>query len=353
MSIRNPTVSEFETTTIVPRSTPATKHLLPTEYFAVKCSFILSGTTNAVANAIRRVICTELVTKALFVEDGHITTNDEFVIPELLAKRMRAIPLNQDCPPGAQFSLHATNDGTTWRHVHASELSVVGQHKLKSSQFSGKQVLLILNPGKTIKMNPITVRMESASTVGSGMHAVASACRSIAMDVVPRDYYVEVPGKSNEFTTEGISSTMADPRKWKISFTTNGTIDPAECVRQACDNIINRLTIAADSVDQITAATTEVVGGASGKAGAAGKDAESSIPTAYNLVLGGETDTIGNLFMKHTIVLFPEIHAASYHIDEYDKTCALKVRTIDDPHDVYTEVLTSTIDIFRKIKGQF
>lgn len=354
-SIRSPVVSDFETTEIIPTATPAAKHLLPTEYHRVKCSFVLSGATNATANAIRRVIASELPSKAMFVEIGDITTNDEFVIPELVANRIRMIPLDQKCPVDSQFSLYATNDTLRPRNIHASELSVIGAHKMKSLPFSSKQVILTLNPGKTIKMTPITIRIESASTVGSGMHSLASGCTSIALDVELRDIYKEIPGKPNEYETVGISTTLADPRQWKISFITNGTIDPAECIKQACSNIISRLETAAEMTDQITAAvsveapdvSSAVIGGAQKKI------TTVDAAAAYALVLGGETDTIGNLFMKHAIVLFPEIHAATYHIDEYDRICVLKIRTIDDPNDVYNEVLSTSADIFRRIRDQF
>lgn len=357
-SIRNPIVGEFETAQIIPKSTLGNEHTLPTEYFGVKCSFVLSGVTNATANAIRRVISTELITKAMFIDVEDITTNDEFVIPEMVAARIRMIPLDQKCPAGAQFSLYATNNKTRPRFVYASELSIIGQHKMKSLPFSSRQIIMGLNPGKSVKMNPISIRMESASTDGSGMHAVACHCASVALDVEIHDDYVEIPGKPNEFRTIGVSSTIADPRKWKISFITNGTIDPAECIKQACDNIIARLNTVNESLDQITAAVDEntvesaiVIGGASKQTSVSKHSTD--IANAYALVIGGETDTIGNLFMKHAIVLFPEIHAATYHIDEYDKTCTLKIRTIDDPRDVFDEILSTSADIFRSIKSQF
>jgi len=87
---------------------PEVRKLLPTVLKPQRYEFTIVGVDNAIANAIRRVLCLELPVKALVCNYEDIETDDAHVIPEVIVKRLRMIPLLQSCPAAATFSLNAT-----------------------------------------------------------------------------------------------------------------------------------------------------------------------------------------------------------------------------------------------------
>jgi hypothetical protein len=137
---------------------------LPKILFPKHMEFQISGVSNAVSNAIRRTIACELLVSGLHAEYESIQTNDMLIIPEMLVKRFRMIPIDQTTPLDAIFELTATNTTDIVRDVKSSEIRIVSPGKgtkerpqLKKLPFNETFTLFTLEAGKSIKIENIGI----------------------------------------------------------------------------------------------------------------------------------------------------------------------------------------------------
>ncbi len=286
---------------------------LPKTLFPVKCSFEINHPmcNNAVANAIRRVIGSELPVKALVCTNDDIKTNDEFVIPEMLASRLIMIPLAQSCPLDTIFELDVTNN----EPVPVDVLTGQFTSKLRKLPFNENMPFMTLNPGKTITIKNIKVVRDFGYIEGKSCHVVAVHCVALVLDVAPLNTYEDTGKPSRE----------TDGHHWQIKFRTNGTMDPKDIIREACDNIIAR----AKAVDAMVDET--IVDG-----------------KQYRLTVMNETHTIGNLFMKTICDLFPQISYINYNRHQTLPAIQINCETDDD----FKSVIKTAADHIEKIFGR-
>lgn len=302
------------------------KNLVPTTLIPEKIDFVLNNCNNAIANAIRRTVLCELNVRALYCEYEDILTDDPHIIPEMIQKRLRMIPLSQDIPQNAVFEVGGRADESTF-DIKTSMIKQVGGSKGSkgskgsegSSNYFNKTItLLTLQPARSIKIKNIHVVSEVGIKIGRAMHAVGFNATSIALDV---DQY-------NQYENTGVPSHNADPRKWKVSFNTNGTMSPNEIVINACNNIIERLKKVSD---------IEII----------------EHENQYILKLYGESHTIANCIVKSTVDLYPDIDAITYHVASVDRVATIKIRYSDDISIMLKTVLDNLIKKFQIIKGFF
>lgn len=299
---------------LVPNVSDALKKLLPTRLFASKISFDLVGVSGAVSNAIRRTISCELSVNRMYCEYSDLTTTDEFIIPEMVIKRLKMIPIDQKTPAGAVFELTATNPTNMERDVKAGEISTKG-----TLPFNSTFTLFTLKPGKSVKINNITLKPGHGYIAGEGMYTLGVNCSSIALDQVPINIYESV----------GIPSSVSDPRKWRVSFVSNGEMEPKKTVGYATDNICARLR----SVQEVLYSI-------------------SNNGNEYILDIPGETHTIGNLLMRTILDLFPNTPAVVYTCANMERRCTMRIITDDDISTVYKTTIKHLITMFTEIKDQ-
>lgn len=308
-------------------SDPELKSVLP-DLIPQHCSFIIDGVNNAESNALRRVVMGELPVYHLGCEYENISTNDKYIIGEMLQKRLQMIPIKQDIDPNLKFSLEYDNKSATAIEIPTSY--IVGSKKV---YFDQNIQFLILGSGCYIKIAGITVQKNYPYTDGYGMVSLAIHSSSIVQDVNPPNVYVVKDAtintnKDNTVTT--LSSTMADPKRWKIEFDTNGTIDPAKILKMACDAIIERVTAISDLLQNI-----------------------ESDNDLFTLNIPNETHTIGNLLVKTISDMYPDIKMATYHVPTVGRTVIVKIRTDDDINIMYGAVIKHIVSTFNKIKSLF
>ncbi len=354
------TVENLDITDLRPQlGNSALAKYLPKYYFAKQLKFDISPVSNAVANAIRRTVSMELLVKAMYAEYDDLVTTDDFIIPEMLLQRLSMIPLDQSCSLDAVFELYAENKTANVRDVKSEEFRIVRQGKdgaMKHIPFNNTITFVTLQPGKSVKISNIRVRQAYGYQAGHGMHSVAVNATSVALDQRPIDMYdILSSAFSNELGSEpvivsdsrdssaaksaasksesnqpGIPSSISDPRKWRIGFITNGTMDPLQIVAAACDNLIKRVTGINDLLSLIENTGDE-----------------------YVLVVRGETDTIGNLFMRTISDLFPNIRAVTYMTSSIEWTCTIRVRCDEDINDIYGKAIAVLVEQFKSIKKFF
>lgn len=321
MSTR-PTISDISVTDISPKVPDKYKKLLPSVLHPQHLEMRIDGVSNAVSNALRRTISCELPVLHLSVEYENIITDDRFIIPEMIIKRLRMIPIDQSIPQDTKFRLDITNTTHMVMDVKSSEIVQdirrPGKSPLKPIRaFNETFTLLTLRPGASINIKNIVLATEYGYNSGYGMCALACNVASIALDQVPM----------NNYTNEGVPAAMSNPRSWKLSFNTNGSMDAKQIVIAACDNIIMRVNNVHDMLY-----TVENVG------------------DEYILNIDGETDTIGNLFMRTISDLFPDIRAVSYSTASVGRRCTIRIRCEEDINTVYEAAINYIKSVYETIR---
>lgn len=313
-------VENFEKTALKPRvNNPALEKLLPKTHVPVRVSLELSPVSNAVSNALRRTITDEFPVRCMRVEVGDVSSTDPFIIPEMVAKRFRQIPISQSCPLSAKFELRAVNTGDAVRDVKASEITVVSGPK--TLPFNETFTLFTLGAGKSAKITCIFVHETYGYLHGSGMHSIASGCTSTVAN----------ERLFNPFEPEagGIHSRFSNPRHWKLEFITHGTMEPEAIMAKSCDVLIERLGQTRDLFGSIQSNGDE-----------------------HLLLLAGESDTIGNLLMRTAVDLYPDIPAITYSVDDVERTCTVKMRA-DDALVILENVVKHLMKLFGELKKIF
>lgn len=116
-------------------------------------SFELHNANPAVANAIRRTAISEVKTKALYYDALSVETNEEYIVPDNLHDRIALIPLDQDCPEDATFSLDVANISEA-RTIDVLAADIEGRKNYFNPQFR----LATLHQGKYLRIPKIHVK---------------------------------------------------------------------------------------------------------------------------------------------------------------------------------------------------
>jgi DNA-directed RNA polymerase subunit L len=308
-------ITNVKTTDLAPKiKNPAFHKYLPTRLTALRYEFDISPVSNAVSNALRRTLACEMYVERLHAEFDQLKTTDCFIIPEMVLNRLHMIPMDQTVASDATFELIASNDGAFVRDVKTSEMRIVNagtkasnKQPAKTLPINGNITLCTLMPGTTLKISNITIQGEFGFVKGCGMYAMAVNCVSIAVDQQPINMYGD---------KKGLSSSIANPRHWRVGFTTNGELPPAQMVARACDNIIARIS-AVQSSHSITRNKSE-----------------------YLITMHGESDTLGNLFMRAICELYPDIPSVNWSNGDIERICTLRIQCGDDDINIilYTAI---------------
>lgn len=308
------TVSEISVTNLAVKvKDPAIQKLLPTRYTPDRMRFVLKNTNASIACAIRRTLMSETPTIAMLVDDMNIVCNDGHVNPDIITKRVRLIPLDQDCPTDAVFELDAVNSTMVARDIKTGEFRIK-RGAVKKLPFNENITFVTLKPGCSISITDITVHTAQARALGDGMHAVA-------FDIIARPLGYEMPNAYENIV--GVPSRYSNPTTYEIVFTTNGNIGARKLAAETCRRIAKRVRSVKDILYSIEHHADE-----------------------YQLVIAGETYTVGGLLMRAIHDSYPDIRAVTYTCDESGNTCTMRVRCDDD----ITTVFRTAID---RIAGEF
>jgi len=134
------------------------KALLPTKVNQ-KVKFLLWDTNPAIANAVRRTTISELKIRALVFDISEVKTNDKEIILAELLDRVSLIPIDQDTPLDAVFSLSIINDSSNQEYKvgYSRNMVQVGGKVLKKLPFSETFRLVELRPGRYLEIPRIYV----------------------------------------------------------------------------------------------------------------------------------------------------------------------------------------------------
>lgn len=314
------TARDLKVESLAPRVDKKYAHLVPRECIPVHASVILADVSTAVSNAMRRTIACELPVKAMWAEYDDFATTEPSIIPEMVINRIRMIPLVQSTPDDARWELDVTNTGAELMDVKAAEIRPVGRHTRPA--FNRTFTLCTLSPGATLRMK-IRVHVDHGYVSGSGMHVVACNVTSICADpaFTPLDAYAGA----------GVSCSISDPRVHRLSFNTNGTMEPRDIIVAAADSLIERTGQIKSLLNTPTA-----IEGSGGQ---------------YQITVVGESDSLGNLYMKTICELYPAIGGVKYSTNHLVREMTIYLRCIDEPRDILAEASDAIIATYVKIKN--
>jgi DNA-directed RNA polymerase subunit L len=292
--------------------------LIPKTLVAARCTFIVENVNNAVANAIRRTIMSEMPVTCLYCEYHNIVTDDPYIIPEIIQSRMKLIPVDQKISLTAVYELNAENSESRVIDVKLSKMSATGKPTAKLP-FNETTTLFILQPGCKLSIKDIRPVVDYGYKDGCAGHTVAVNVVSLSKDQEPY----------NPYTKTGIPTSVANPRKWEIAFNTNGTMAPKDIISTSFKEIIARIR-------------SVMVGVASGGGIERGL-------SEYSLVVNGESHTIGNLFVAVINDLYPGISAVTYFVSTTERQFTLRARCEEEFSTVLNTAANHIIEIFEKL----
>lgn len=294
---------------------PEIAALVPKTNLFTSFSCMLYNVNNAIANALRRVCMLDLKIKFLTFEHESFDTTDKYLLSSYVCRRLNLVPLKQSVGLGVKFSLFVKNTNPHAIRVYMADV--------KSSDgkvyFNENIELCSLKANQMLKIDAITV----AEDYGFN-NACAAGC--IHGRCIPQD--VEM---LNMHTKTGVSTTLSNPTQYLLAFNTNGTIDPKELVRRACDVIIER----SNYIQQLSLSATASESG------------------EYVIQVIGENDTLGNLYMRTICDENPSIKCVNYTVNDKNKTMTLVVNSADDAREVIKAANTSIISKFTQIRKFF
>jgi DNA-directed RNA polymerase subunit L len=349
-------------------------------------TFTLSNTNVSIANAIRRVILSDIkaVVFRTFPHNENrvdIKKNTTRLTNEMIKQRIGCVPINmQTDAPLEDYEIHVNvkNNTTETMYITTKDFKIKNKSLdkflsdaeqrtiFRSNQMTGDNILIArLLPGFE-KTEGQTLNFVATLDIGTakedGMYAVASnSCYSntIAPDKVDTAWSEEVTKLESDGMTK---EQIADYRKnWLVSnaqrhflensfdfkIETVGVYQNDELVEQACDIVLNKIERFNNSLQM---KTTKI------------STTESTIDNCYDVVLEGEDYTLGkvleyilfNNYYQEKILTFCGFK--KFHPHDDDSIIRIAFTNKEEMpiiYDTLIEVCGTAAKLFENIKQHF
>jgi len=310
-----PSIRAFTTKELIPDVPEKYRSLLDTRLIPQQCSFEINNVNLGVANGVRRILHSELLTKVLkFAREDFIST-DEFQIVEMIEKRMSSIPISQSISNAAKFSLHAVNNSKETLDVKTSSISIVSG--VKSLPFNSNITICTLQPGKSLTIKNIKID-ESYGYLNS-LYTMCFNTSCVPLDQKPKTIFYNHVSDSDE-----VPASLSNPRKHKIQFTTNGVLDPKMILQNCCASIVSRLEKTREIINELNLTT-------SGE---------------FIYTIPNESDTIGNMVVRQYFDAFPDANI-TYSVNTNKRELYIRVKEITKTQII--KIVDELIQIFEKL----
>jgi DNA-directed RNA polymerase subunit L len=369
----------------------------------------LVGVTDKIANAIRRTILSELTVKALSFEPSEVQTNVAFMIVDELLDRVMLLPIKQDCPDDATFSISIVNGGQEQETLYSSDIS--GDHAAaipkrfhlaeirKGEYLHIPKITIVRGTGfdhamfsmtseysfhnldymdvavVNIKGNRIDKRVavaQVAKRLTEAKHAVPDDLAFKRILVIPNmdykklisedeqtkingakyDYILTRPADSSESEQEWItecSSLTVASSEFRMRFNITDRIDPKQLIPMACDNLVNRLSGCLQDLDAPDNSKRISVRTNSVKFL---HDGSSIVVDMWCMKIFGETHTLGHLLAKHILLQDPDLPFVRPWMDHPQDNNVTIQLIHSEPEKICRNAIASCIEIFGKIRDQ-
>lgn len=295
---------------------PDVTALLPTVFRCTKVTAEMVGVNVAIANALRRTLMGGIPVICMDFEPQALKTNDEFVLVDMLRRRINLIPIRQDLDPTTQFTVHAAN--STEALVTVKSSSIVPVKGNIKDVFNETYDLVDLHPTKALSIDKITIIRGYGNE--DARHVAVFRGAVVPMDQVP----------INQFTGEGVSSALSDPRHHKITFHTNGNIDAKYAVDLACAEMLAMIERGRKAIPHLQT-----------------RDMLTSVS------FDGANDTLGNMLLRTGYDIYPSGADFRYNVDELSGKITFELRTAEDPAVVLGAIFSELRVTIERLRAQF
>lgn len=203
-------------------------------------TFELYETNASFANGIRRCLADEIETISFdFDEYADLHSDDVYILSDFIKKQLDLLPINQELDYSkAKFILHKKNDTDEIIDVLSGDISYVGSESSSFKDMSNvvdpNIFICRLYPRKFVKITKIV------TTTGIGIEdgGKFNLLSNVSYKIIDVEKLKETP-----LETTGKSSMIANPKKFRISYSTHRNIDhPKKVMKKCCDTLIKRLS---------------------------------------------------------------------------------------------------------------
>mgnify|MGYP000876607074 CR=1 FL=1 len=178
------------------------KHLLPQLSHYI-LSFNIYKTKSSFVNAIRRCIIDELPTNNLYFNITDISTNDNFILNDLIQSRIQLISILQNINIDTKFSLNIHNKTTKNIPIYTNNI-INSNNKDKTIYFNQNIKLCDLKPNRFININNIYIKTDyglnnSSYNIGGASYEVINFDmeKNQSMSTDPSDFKFYVYNNGN------------------------------------------------------------------------------------------------------------------------------------------------------------
>lgn len=289
--------------------------LLPTVFRGVKVTVEISGVNIGIANAIRRVLAGGIPVICMDFEPQALKTTDEFVLVDLLRRRINLIPIRQDLDQSTTFSLHAANNTEALVTVKSSSIE---PNKKAQNIFNETFDIVDLHPTKALIIDKIQIIRGYGNEDARYTAIFRTALTPI--DQIPYD----------QFTGQGVPSALSDPRVHLLTFHTNGNIEPKTAVDSACAELLAMVERGRKAIPNLQT-----------------RDLLTSVS------FDGASDTLGNMLLKTAYDIYPSGADFRYNVDELGARVTFEIRSPDEPAVVLSTIFSELRVTFERLRTQF
>jgi hypothetical protein len=318
-------------------------------------SVTICGINTAVANGLRRILLTEMENMALQIDLESWECDDPFIMIDLVTRRVLNIPIVQRAVrPGDKYVLSVFNDSDEPLDVMSASLRATRDHD-HPLPFFETFVIITIQPHRRIKFSATVALGEQAL---DAVYATCSSAIAIPLDERVIDPVTGAPGLGDKnlplppSVRYVPSSTITNPHDFLLRFESCGKGDTKFIMKRALTEFINRMeqlrniTIingpaqTSHSHDSVTDVARDV--------------GMQQIEHVYHMRIPNETRTIGELFVRCALHLFPNLNYAASDINDLSAELIIRFRSHqDNPATIVTKTVDYARDILYTILHHF
>lgn len=349
--------TEIHSESLAPKVTdPEVRKLLPTTgEHPILHSVIIRGINTAVANGLRRILMTEMGNLALRIDDESWECDDPFVLTDMIARRILNIPIVQrEVREGDQYVFAAVNDSDDTLDVYSRTFRATRAHS-RALPFFDTFVILTLQPRRHIKF---TATVVSGNSYADAVFATCNTVAAIPLDErvldpvtkAPPVHDAQLPLAPNVRYFE--SSAMTDPRDFLLKFTSCGKGDTKSLMKRAVTTFIERIARIKDA--NIVEGPPKTSHDHSSATVVAHDMMQHQVSHIYHIVIPNETRTIGELFVRCALDIFPRLNFAGNDTNRLTNELIICFRShFDEPKTVIKRTVDFAQDMLSALLRHF
>ena len=277
-----------------------------------------------VANAIRRVLCDEMIGHHLDFQKFSLESTEVYMLPQFVRTKINTIPLNASVQDWTQykFSLDRTNTTASTIYLYTGDLTIEESPEDNHSMipFEPLSMICSLEAGKRLKIDSIFVDQGRGIEHGTFSNVCAVTSTPLDLERRPAAETHDRGGAAVDKSEYVESCLVANPQKHLIAGTIPACGGDAHTVVQiilsnACNEIVDRLQVAAAAMEK----------------NHQGPASFTLSPPEYGtgleegkLMIPNETHTIGNLLNRAIYDTLPGIANVTYTVGRSHMTLTVR-----------------------------